>query len=216
MNLLKTTLRIIPTIFLSLIICSPGLACSQPSAIPPQQLPQTPQQQAQPHSTPPAITQIPASPASEKKQGAFRLTSAVFKEGAAIPARYACTAEDYSPQLAWQNAPPGTKSFAIIVDDPDGFNWVHWVIFNLPPDISQLTENVKAVGKLDNGAVQGSNSFGSIGYRGPCPPNRHHYYFTIYALDSMLDVREGTTKPVLLNAMQGHIRDKATLVGVFP
>jgi Raf kinase inhibitor-like YbhB/YbcL family protein len=102
------------------------------------------------------------------------------------------------------------------VDDPEGFNWVHWVIFNLPPDISQLTENVKAIVKLDNGALQGSNSFGSIGYRGPCPPSSHHYYFTIYAMDSILDVRAGTTKTVVSNAMDGHILGKAMLMGVFP
>ncbi len=227
MCLCNTIRKISPFILLSMIIFSVGLACSQqpPPAAPAQQPPsQTPQQQAQPPSAPPSETPASTPPATtpaqppvtEKKGATFTLTSTAFKEGAVIPTRHACGGEDYSPPLVWQNAPSGTKSFAIIVDDPEGFNWVHWVIFNLPSDITQLTENIKTVGKLDNGSLQCKNSFGSMGYQGPCPPSRHHYYCTIYALDSTLDVREGTTKTVVVNAMEGHILGKATLMGIYP
>jgi len=199
-----------------LLLCG-SLACTPKSteSVPPVQSPVEQRPPQVPPATPPMVT--PAqTPVTEKPDVTFTLTSTAFTEGVKIPKRHACAAEDYSPPLMWKNAPSGTKSFAILMDDPDAYGWVHWVIFNLPPDISQLPENVKPAGKLENGAIQGKNSFGGMGYGGPCPPAPHHYNYTIYALDSILDLREGATKGAVNNAMNGHILGKATLMGIHP
>ncbi|MDP3804652.1 MAG: YbhB/YbcL family Raf kinase inhibitor-like protein [Candidatus Omnitrophota bacterium] len=144
------------------------------------------------------------------------VTSSAFKDGGMIPGKYTCDGEEISPPIAWANLPAGAKSFALISDDPDapGGDWVHWVMFNIPPETEGLPENIPSDGKLDNGAIQGMHDGGGIGYGSPCPPSgTHRYYFKIYALDKMLDLRRGTTKRELLKAMEGHILAQGELMG---
>ena len=146
------------------------------------------------------------------------LTSAVFQDGERIPSKYTCDGDGISPPLAWSGAPKGTKSIALILDDPDAPRGVftHWVIFNIPATDNSLHENVPAVGTLSNGATQGSNSGGRIGYTSPCPPSgTHHYVFHLYALDMQLNLQAGATEQDLLAAITGHILAEAKLTGLY-
>lgn len=150
------------------------------------------------------------------QEAALRLTSAAFSDGRTIPAQYTCDGRNISPPLAWRPVPPGTRSFALIMDDPDATRgtWVHWVIFNIPPDTPELAENVKTDAEFDGGIRQGLNSALKIGYRGPCPPaGSHRYRFKIYALDTMLPLKPGATKADVLRAMEGHVLAEARLTG---
>lgn len=146
----------------------------------------------------------------------MKLVSSAFEEGEMIPKKYTCDDMNISPPLNWSSVPEGTKTFAIICDDPDApmGTWVHWVIYNLPANINELSENVPALEILPNGAKQGRNDFGKIGYGGPCPPGgTHRYYFKIYALEKELDIDAGITKAELLKAIEGHILSEAQLMG---
>ncbi len=146
----------------------------------------------------------------------MKLTSAAFNEGAMIPAKYTCDGADPSPPLQWEQPPDGTRSFALICDDPDapGGNWVHWVYYDLPTDVDGLPEGVTSVERPALGGVHGKNDFRRLGYGGPCPPGgTHRYYFKLYALDAVLDLPPGATKKALLDAMEGHILDQARLMG---
>ncbi len=146
----------------------------------------------------------------------IRLTSPAFAEGERIPRKYTCDGEDVSPPLTWDNVPEGTKSFALICDDPDApmGTWVHWVLFNLPPETRSLPEAVSPDKELPSGARQGTNDFRKIGYGGPCPPSgTHRYYFKLYALDTMLDLPAGCSKAQLLKAMEGHVLSEGQLMG---
>lgn len=148
----------------------------------------------------------------------IKMTSSAFKEGDIIPRKYTCDGQDISPPLAWESVPDATKSLALISDDPDApmGTWVHWVIFNLPPDAKELSENVPTQRELKNGAKQGTNDFRRIGYGGPCPPRgTHRYYFKLYALDTMIDISPGATKSQLLKAMEGHILAQGQLMGKY-
>jgi len=150
---------------------------------------------------------------------AFTIKSAVFGDNELMPAKYTCKGEDVSPPLTWKDLPQGTKSIAVICDDPDApfVTWVHWVIYNVPADASGLPEGIPPKEKLPNGSLQGKNSFRKIGYGGPCPPpgGPHRYFFKIYALDSPLEVKAGLGKKELLNAMQGHLLGKTQIIGKF-
>ncbi|MHA2275763.1 MAG: YbhB/YbcL family Raf kinase inhibitor-like protein [Candidatus Kariarchaeaceae archaeon] len=146
----------------------------------------------------------------------MEVLSSVFNDGAMIPDKYTCDDIDISPPLKWSSVPDGTKTFAIICDDPDApmGTWVHWVLFNLPANINELSEDVPLLEILPNGAKQGRNDFGKIGYGGPCPPGgTHRYYFKIYALSEELKVEAGITKSELLKAMGGHILSEGQLMG---
>jgi len=146
----------------------------------------------------------------------IKVTSTAFEEGEMIPAKHTCDEEDISPPLAWDSIPEGTKTLALICDDPDApmGTWVHWVLFNLPPDINELPENIPPEEELESGAKQGTNDFRRIGYGGPCPPGgTHRYYFKLYALDAELDLEAGARKPQLLEAMEGHILAEGQLMG---
>jgi Raf kinase inhibitor-like YbhB/YbcL family protein len=148
----------------------------------------------------------------------MEIKSSAFKEGSIIPAKYTCDNIDISPPLEWSQVPDGTKTFALICDDPDApmGTWVHWVLFNLPGNILVLPENVPKPEVLKNGARQGKNDFGKIGYGGPCPPGgTHRYYFKIYALDKELDSKPGITKKELLKAIEGHILAEGQLMGKY-
>ena len=144
------------------------------------------------------------------------ITSSAFTEGGMIPKRYTCDAEDVSPDLTWTGVPEGTKSLALICDDPDApmGTWVHWVLFNLSPDTSELHAEIPSEKTLRNSARHGKNDFGKLGYGGPCPPSgTHRYFFKLYALDTVIDLKSGITKAQLLAAMEGHILDEGQLMG---
>jgi Raf kinase inhibitor-like YbhB/YbcL family protein len=150
---------------------------------------------------------------------AFRLASSSFHEGETIPKTYTDDGADRSPPLSWTNPPDGTASFALICDDPDAprGTWVHWVLFNVPGEVRALAEHCPAESPLPNGARQGTNSFGELGYRGPAPPpgKRHRYYFTLFALDQKVDLTSGATKDRLLAAMQGHVLAETQLMATY-
>ncbi len=148
----------------------------------------------------------------------MKLTIKDFEEGAEIPKKFTCDSEDYSPELSWSGVPTGTKSLAIIVDDPDApvGNFVHWVIYNIPIEINNLAENYPRVSRMSNGIMQGKNDFGRIGYNGPCPPRGHgfhRYYFTLYATEVNTITKEGLTKNELMKIIEGKIISKDTRMG---
>lgn len=148
--------------------------------------------------------------------GSFSITSTAFKEGETIPQKYTGDGQNISPPLKWESVPAQAKSFALIADDPDApmGTWVHWVIFNIPPAATGLSENVPRKDSLTNGSLQGINDSRKIGYDGPSPPSgTHRYYFKLYALDAVLKLSSGITKPQLLKAMEGHILAQTQLMG---
>jgi Raf kinase inhibitor-like YbhB/YbcL family protein len=148
----------------------------------------------------------------------FKLNSAAFRAGI-IPNKYTCDGSDVSPALAWTDPPQEAVSLAMIVDDPDAPSgtWVHWVVYDLPADARGLPEGVPKDPSLSNGARQGRNDFGKIGYSGPCPPKGkpHRYFFKLYALDSKTNLKSGVSKEDLERAMRGHILAETELVGKF-
>ncbi len=149
---------------------------------------------------------------------AIQLISEAFSEGAMIPTRYTCDGEDVSPPLSWTELPPETGSFALICEDPDApvGTWDHWVLFNIPASATGLPEAVPATATLDDGSVHGNNSWGRLGYGGPCPPGgTHRYIFSLFALDIKLDLKSGATKSGLLKAMEGHILARTRLMGKY-
>ena len=142
--------------------------------------------------------------------GNMKLTSSAFSHNQMIPKKYTCEGNDVSPPLTIDGIPDGAKSLALIVDDPDApmGTWVHWVVFDIPI-VNQIAEDT-IPGK------QGHNDFGKKDYGGPCPPSgTHRYFHKIYALDTTLNLKEGITKKALEKAMQGHILDKAELIGLY-
>ncbi len=151
-------------------------------------------------------------------QSGMALNSSAFSNDGAIPVKYTAKGDNLSPPLSWSSAPNNTKSFAVLCQDPDaaGGNFTHWIIFNLPANTSQLNEAVPANGTLANGAKQGNNDFGKVGYSGPDPPSGvHHYVFTVYALDSELNLNPGANKSDFLNAIKGHVLAQGTLTGTY-
>ena len=153
---------------------------------------------------------------------AISLTSPVFTHKGAIPRNYTCQGKDISPALKWSGLPDGTKSIALIVDDPDAPDpaapkrvWVHWVLYNLPPDSAGLRAEI-ASNDLPKGTRQGTNDWQRTGYGGPCPPiGRHRYFHKLYALDVVLDLPEGATKGDVEGAMEGHVLAQAELIGTY-
>ena len=148
----------------------------------------------------------------------MEIKSSAFLEGGIIPLKYTCDGINVSPPLNWYSIPDSTKSLSIICDDPDApmGTWVHWVIYNLPVNITELAENIKTQRILKNGAMQGLNDFHKIGYGGPCPPSGiHRYFFKLYALNTELNLKPGATKSKLVKAMKGHILAEAKLIGKY-
>jgi Raf kinase inhibitor-like YbhB/YbcL family protein len=147
---------------------------------------------------------------------AITITSTAFTEGGMIPRDYTCDGRDISPPLAWTGAPEGTKSLAIICDDPDApvGTWVHWVLFNIPATANELPQSIPPDKLLEDGSRHGINDFRKFGYGGPCPPGgTHRYYFKIYALDTEFTQEPGLTKAELLKAMEGHVLAEGQLMG---
>lgn len=142
------------------------------------------------------------------------LTSDAFKHNERIPDKYTCSGSDTSPALKWHGAPSGTKSFALIMDDPDApvGTWDHWVLYYIPGHLTQLD-----AGKIDSSIKSANNSWKKQQYGGPCPPpgKDHRYFFKLYALDDSLKLPVGADKQSLLEAMNGHILSEATLIGIY-
>ena len=151
-------------------------------------------------------------PAAPPASG-LRLTSSAFNEGGKIPVRFTCDGENVSPPLVWTGAPAATRSFALVVNDPDApaGDWVHWVVFNLPAGTALLAAGPAP---LPEGTGQGRNDFGEGRYGGPCPPGgTHRYVHTLYALDTVLTGLSSPTRDALQAAMKGHVLASATLTG---
>src|SRR5207248_1508602 len=150
---------------------------------------------------------------------ALELTSSGFQEGKPIPKQYTADGQNRSPPLKWGDPPAGTRSLALICEDPDAprGTFTHWLIFNLPAESRELAEGIPAQPSLPNGTAQGTNDFGKAGYGGPKPPpgKPHRYLFRLYALDRPVDLQPGATKPQLLAAMEGHILGEAQLLGTY-
>jgi Raf kinase inhibitor-like YbhB/YbcL family protein len=150
----------------------------------------------------------------------MRITSNAFPHGGAIPIQYTCQGEDISPPLSWSGLPAGTRSLALIVDDPDApdpaaprMTWVHWVLYDLPYTSQGLEESIR---NLPSGTLEGVNDWKRTGYGGPCPPiGRHRYFFKLYALDTMLPDLDKPSKLRLEEAMKGHVLGHTELVGTF-
>lgn len=157
----------------------------------------------------------PTQPADRPPVPTFVLLSPAFEEGGTIPARYTCDGEDVSPELRWEGAPAETRSFALIMDDPDapGGTFTHWVLFDIPANRTSLPEGVRP----DEVGVSGRNSFGRTGYGGPCPPpghGPHRYFFTLYALDiETLGLSAGAPRAEVEASMQGHVIGQASYMG---
>jgi Raf kinase inhibitor-like YbhB/YbcL family protein len=150
---------------------------------------------------------------------AFSLSSSAFAAGAEIPEQYTCDGADASPALSWRGAPAGTKAFALIADDPDApvGTWVHWVLYDVPADTTELAKGVPTDATLRSGAKQGVNDFRKTGYGGPCPPpgKPHRYVFTVYALDAPTGLKPGARKADVLRAIQGHVLAETELIGTY-
>jgi Raf kinase inhibitor-like YbhB/YbcL family protein len=149
----------------------------------------------------------------------IQLTSAAFQEGEPIPVQYTCDGTNISPPLAWAGIPGGTNSLAMIVDDPDapGRTWVHWVVYQISPDLMGLPEGLVNYSNAGGIGTAGKNDFNKLGYGGPCPPKGkpHRYFFKLYALDTDLELQQGATKTQLEAAMQGHILAQGQLMGTY-
>ena len=163
--------------------------------------------------------------AKEKKPGpgkgksAMKITSSAFKYEGMIPAKFTCDGDDINHDLTWSDVPAGTQTLALINDDPDApvGLWVHWILYNVPAGSKGLPEGVvKSARILEDGTMQGINSWGRIGYGGPCPPSgTHRYFFKLYALDAKLDLDPGAKKDQVEKAMKGHILAEAVLMGKY-
>ena len=148
----------------------------------------------------------------------MKITSSAFQHEGMIPEKYTCKGQDISPSLSWEGAPEGTKSFVMICDDPDApfKTWDHWLLFNIPVSVTDINEGIPDLPELANGIRHGKNSWGRNDYGGPCPPSgTHRYFFKLYALDTLLDLKPGEKKKTILRAMEGHILEEAELMGKF-
>jgi len=168
-----------------------------------------------------AILVLPAAVIAGNTEGsAMQVASSAFEANGAIPRKYTCQGEEVSPPLTWSGVPDGTRTLALIMDDPDApdpahptMTWVHWVVYNLPPHAGGLAEG--ASGSLPEPAREGVNSWKRSDYGGPCPPTgRHRYFHKLYALDTSLDLHN-PDKDALLEAMEGHVLGKAELIGTY-
>jgi hypothetical protein len=146
----------------------------------------------------------------------LEVRSSSFDRARSIPARHTCDGADASPPLAWSAGPAHTAAYALVMDDPDapGGTWVHWVAWNIPRP--ELAEHVACQARLDDGTCQGKNSWGRVGYGGPCPPSgEHRYFFRVFALDQTLDLPASSDRDDLLAAMRGHVLAEGELFGVY-
>ena len=163
-------------------------------------------------------------PAAQPRQtgreiSVMKLTSTAFENGRPIPVQYTGDGADVSPPLQWSGAPAGTRSFALICEDPDApaGTWAHWIIYGLPAATKELPEKISTAESLSSGAGQGLNDFRRVGYGGPLPPpgKAHRYFFKLYALDAEVSLKPRAAKPELLRAVEAHILAEAQLMGTY-
>ena len=159
-------------------------------------------------------------PGQEVTALGIEVTSAAFTEGSRIPVKYTCEGGNTSPPLSWTGVPAGTRSIALIADDPDtpGGTWVHWVYYGIPPNVAELPEGVPTKETLPDKSRQGTSDFESVGYGGPCPPpgrGVHRYYSKVYALDTEVDLGPGATKKDLLARIEGSVLAEGRLIGTY-
>jgi len=148
----------------------------------------------------------------------FRIYSPDFSEGSTIPIKFTCDGSDIAPSLLWENPPANSESYTLIVHDPDapGGDWIHWVVYNIPASKRSLSETSSSEVTYPDGMHQGRNSWHQTKYGGPCPPSgTHRYFFTLYALDSILDMEGGANYQEVMAAMQSHILAQATSMGTY-
>jgi Raf kinase inhibitor-like YbhB/YbcL family protein len=146
------------------------------------------------------------------------IRSPAFAENSAIPQKYTCDGENVSPPIEWTDLPSDARTVALVCDDPDApkRDFVHWVLFNVPPNEGRLPERLPTTPQLADGARQGKNDFGKVGYGGPCPPGgTHHYRFTLYAVDTQLDLPPASSRDELLKSMREHVVGTAQLTGTY-
>lgn len=163
----------------------------------------------------------PEKVTEQKREAAMSLTSEAFEPGGRIPDRYTCTGEDISPPLSLEQVSADAESLVLILDDPDAPGGVfdHWLLWNIPADTTEIPEGIPQAKQVEQlgGAVQGTNDFNELGYRGPCPPagTEHEYRFQLYALDKKLELPPGSKRAALEQAMEGHVLEEGTLRGVY-
>ena len=149
----------------------------------------------------------------------MRITSSAFGQGDRIPTRYTCEGEDISPEITWEGAPAETAAFALILHDPDAprtNGFTHWMVYNIPRDITRIRENVAEGARATGVGLQGKNDAGKIGYVGPCPPSgTHRYFLRLFALRKELDLAPGATPQEVQSAMHDHIIERAELMGTY-
>jgi|SRR5436309_5781644 len=148
----------------------------------------------------------------------MRIESAAFAPDSLIPSVHTCDGKDLSPPLSWSEPPQGTRSFALICDDPDApmGTWVHWIAWNIPPGSGGLSQGIPKSGELTDGTRMGTNDFRRLGYGGPCPPSgTHRYFFRLFALDQVLELPAGATRMELEHAMLGHVLAQAEIMGKY-
>jgi Raf kinase inhibitor-like YbhB/YbcL family protein len=152
------------------------------------------------------------SQAEPELKGNMKLTSSVFENNKSIPSKYTCDGENINPPLEISEVPEGSQSLVLIMDDPDApaGTWDHWIVFNIPSDVSNIAEGEEPAG------IHGKGTSNNLNYNGPCPPDKEHrYFFKLYALDAELNLPEGSSKREVEEAMQGHILDQARLIGLY-
>ncbi len=160
-----------------------------------------------------SLIAIQATPGEEGTMSKFSVASKAFPHNGTIPSKYTCDGADVSPPLSIADIPKGTKSLALIVDDPDApvGTWVHWLVWNIAADTREIPENT-----VPRGALQGTNDFRKQRYGGPCPPSgTHRYFFKLYALDTALPLAAGATKARIEESMKGHVLAQAELIGLY-
>jgi Raf kinase inhibitor-like YbhB/YbcL family protein len=149
----------------------------------------------------------------------MQLKSSAYREGGAIPVQYTCEGDNISPQFSWTELPQGTKSLALVLHDPDApreGGFTHWVVYNIDPILKEIAEDTPKDEKLAGIGLQGKNDAGKIGYMGPCPPSgSHRYIVRLFALDAELNLKPGASHHEVTSAMEGHILDKAALMGTY-
>lgn len=164
-----------------------------------------------------SITANSRTPSPAQESSMFQLKSNAFKADGNIPSRFTCEGENISPELSWSGAPAGTKTFALVLHDPDAPHkggYTHWVAFNIPATVNHLAENVPKNSSFPDGGTQGKNDDEKSGYTGPCPPSgSHRYYFHLYAVGGQVDLGANTTKADLEKALHGHILAQTELMG---
>ncbi|MBV8673452.1 MAG: YbhB/YbcL family Raf kinase inhibitor-like protein [Acidobacteriaceae bacterium] len=145
------------------------------------------------------------------------ITSSSFANDDRIPQKFTCDGAGLSPDIQLPSPPSGTRSFLLVMDDPDASGFVHWIVYNIPPDTHDIPEGASSGGRLPAGAAEGENSINKAGYFGPCPPppSPHHYVFRVYAMDKTLDLPAGETKKDLADAVKGHILAEGRLTGLY-